>query len=255
VKPRVSTRPRRLSVLALILMGVGAFGLLRERLTSGSSEIRCAPLDQTCESDAGLAGPAVGEPRGAPTLNASDVCVDVSYLCAELERREEIRLQRWKDFEGTLVVHVPLPESVGRAEARELQRAAPLGIRLWSRRPFTILTDLRGDRDPRFTVIWSRSLSGSQIGVARTQWSPAAGLIVMSIELVSQDPYRLGRTADPRQVRLTAAHEMGHALGLQHSNARRDVMYPTNTATSLSAQDYRTIEVLYQLEDGTRIRR
>ena len=78
---------------------------------------------------------------------------------------------------------------------------------------------------------------------------------VMSIELVSQDPYRPGRTADPRQVRLTAAHEMGHALGLQHSNARRDVMYPTNTATSLSAQDYRTIEVLYQLEDGTRIRR
>lgn len=255
MKLRVSTRPRRLSVLALLLMGVGAVGLLRERLTSGSSEIGCAPLDQTCESNAGLAGPAVGEPRVAPTLNASDVCFDVGYLCAELERREEIRLQRWKDFEGTLVVHVPLPESVGRAEARELQRAAALGIRLWSRRPFTILTDLRGDRDPRFTVIWSRSLSGSQIGVARTQWSPAAGLTVMSIELVSQDPYRPGRTADLRQVRLTAAHEMGHALGLQHSNARRDVMYPTNTATSLSAQDYRTIEVLYQLEDGTRIRR
>jgi hypothetical protein len=30
-------------------------------------------------------------------------------------------------------------------------------------------------------------------------------------------------------------------------------MYPTNTATSLSAQDYRTMESLYHLPDGTEI--
>lgn len=48
--------------------------------------------------------------------------------------------------------------------------------------------------------------------------------------------------------------EMGHALGLLvHSDKERDVMYPTNTATSLSARDYRTMEALYELEPGTRI--
>jgi predicted Zn-dependent protease len=46
---------------------------------------------------------------------------------------------------------------------------------------------------------------------------------------------------------------MGHALGLPHSDSPRDVMYPTNSATSLSAQDYRTMESLYRLPDGTEV--
>jgi predicted Zn-dependent protease len=54
-------------------------------------------------------------------------------------------------------------------------------------------------------------------------------------------------------VQLTAAHEMGHALGVPHSGSERDVMYPSNTATSLSAQDYRSMEALYDFEDGTEI--
>ena len=125
----------------------------------------------------------------------------------------------------------------------------------WSGQPFEILADLRGDRNPHFAVRWTPSLGGSQIGVARTQWSPAKGLEVISVELVTRSPFDPSRSADPNQVRLTAAHEMGHALGLQHSDASRDIMYPTNTATSMSAQDFRSIEVLYRMEDGTQIRR
>ena len=40
-----------------------------------------------------------------------------------------------------------------------------------------------------------------------------------------------------------------------HSDNARDVMYPANTATSLSARDYRTMEALYAPEDGTTINR
>jgi predicted Zn-dependent protease len=96
-------------------------------------------------------------------------------------------------------------------------------------------------------------LGGTQIGVARTKWSSASGLEVVSIELTTRSPFDRNRLIDPRQIRLTAAHEMGHALGLPHSDAPRDVMYPTNTATSLSAQDYRTMESLYRMPDGTEI--
>jgi predicted Zn-dependent protease len=47
---------------------------------------------------------------------------------------------------------------------------------------------------------------------------------------------------------------MNHGLGiLMHSDNARDVLYPTNTATSLTARDYRAMEALYVLADGTTI--
>lgn len=199
-----------------------------------------------------VAPPALTPP---PVLVAADFCLNVGYLCAELEDHDEIQVRRWKDFEGTVVVHVPLPDLENTSEARALQRAAAAGIRAWNNQPFPILADVRGDRDPHFAVTWTNSFAGNQIGLARTRWTAAEGLSVESIELRTRYPSQRNQPPAADQVRLTAAHEMGHALGLKHSDSERDVMYPTNRATSMSAQDYRSIEVLYATPDGSVIRR
>ncbi|MEQ1855604.1 MAG: matrixin family metalloprotease [Longimicrobiales bacterium] len=248
---------RRISpvtAIAGVLLVGGAVGLLRGR-GEGSIE------PEACEEGAPDCGPAPGTPPGTDdgplrtVLSAADACRNAGYLCADLTQNERIRLMRWKDFAGTIVVHVPRPAFEPAAEANRLQQAAALGLRAWNGQPFEILTDLRGDRTPHFSVTWTQSLGGSQIGVARTRWSVATGLEVASIELATRSPFDPNRVLDPQQVRLTAAHEMGHALGVPHSDSERDVMYPTNTATSLSAQDYRTMESLYRLPDGTEILR
>ena len=245
---------RRLSpttaIAGMLVLG-GSVGLLRGRASSAGDAEPCDPATADCavtiEAPATTDGPLAGR------IPASEACRNVGYLCAGLASNERIRIQRWRDFSGTIVIHVPRPDFEDLAAANRLQQAATLGLRAWNGQPFEILTDLSGGRTPHFTVTWTRTLGGNQIGLARTQWSAAIGLEVVSLEIATRWPFDPNRVVDPQQVRLTAAHEMGHVLGLPHSDNERDVMYPTNTATSLSAQDYRTMESLYRLPDGTEI--
>ena len=247
----MSRRLSPMTGIAGVLVLGGAVGLFRSRTSPPDDLPECDPGAPECE--VGVQAQTAQEgPLNGP-LPASEVCRNVGYLCEPLELNEQMRLQRWKDFSGTIVIHVPRPSFESAADGARLQQAAMSGLRAWNSQPYEILTDLNGDRTAHFAVTWTRNLVGSQLGVARTRWSEATGLQVVSLELATRWPYDGNRVIDPQQVRLTAAHEMGHVLGLPHSGAENDVMYPSNTATSLSAQDYRTMESLYNMPDGTQI--
>ena len=240
-----------LPLLVALLLGWGVFSLVGGRPPAAAAA--CDTDEVGCGASQLLTGDGAPLPTAPPLLPAAEACRNVGYLCAELATQDRLQLRRWKDFSGTIVVHVPRPDFEDRGAAARLQEAAGRGLRAWNGQPFEILPDYRGDRDPHFAVEWTRTLPGNQIGVARTQWSSTTGLKVLAISLSTRNPFDPSRVLDERQVQLTAAHEMGHALGLMHSDSERDVMYPTNTATRLSAQDYRTMEALYQLNDGAEI--
>lgn len=55
-------------------------------------------------------------------------------------------------------------------------------------------------------------------------------------------------------VEITAIHEMGHALGLPHSDSESDVMYPELTGARVSRRDVTTVQALYATPIGTRVR-
>jgi len=260
---RFGRGPSPLSLLATVLVLSGLFAMMRDRVsTTPEFEPSSGPCDEVydplcaSELDGGAARRGLAGGTAAPTISSETACLNVGYLCAELESTGTLRIRRWKDFQGTIVVHIPRPDFLPPGDARRLQVGAAAGVRQWSGQPFPISVDERGNREAHFAVQWRRTLGGRSIGVARTQWSADGGLEVLMLELAAQSPFGGSGTLDARQVRLTAAHEMGHALGLlMHSDNARDVMYPSNTATSLSARDYRTMEALYALEDGTTITR
>lgn len=250
-----SRRPSSLALAAILLVVGGTFLWSREH----------SPGSRTVPATDGCAGGSAARPCrpgpdttavaavGAPVLRAGEACRDVGYLCAALDTAKSIVIRHWKDFHGTMVVHVPPPPFEDPATARRLQDAAVDGILLWNGQPFPVVVDRDGLRKAQVEVRWTRRLGASRLGVAHTVWSPSKGLEVRSLELSTRSPFDSLRVLDPSQVTLTAAHEMGHALGLPHSDRRSDVMYPTNTARTLSPRDYQTVEALYALKDGTRI--
>jgi len=107
-------------------------------------------------------------------------------------------------------------------------------------------------------ISWGEGLSGSQLGLTRVRWSLEKGeprFEVLGLALAVRSPAGRRYELAPQQVLLTAAHEMGHALGLPHSDSERDVMYPTNTARSLSNRDFCTLDALYPPAERSRDRK
>ena len=210
-------------------------------------------------SDGASAQSTAPAPRGAAvpvvTLDTAE-CADAGYLCAELDRTGDFRAVRWPDGTERLGIRVPLPEGIDPARARSLQRQAAAGIREWQGRPLPleITASSRATGGEDVTVRWVATLDGDRLGQTAIRWGTRDGVPSFAVDdlvLALRDPS--GTPLDPERVRLTAAHEMGHVLGLPHSADEADVMFPYNTSTRLTFRDFRTIEVLYRLPAGARV--
>ncbi len=232
------------------------FGLLVLALVAGLGGLvfHGAVRDREASAPVGTTADPAPPPRSAERVAGPEVCADAGYLCPGLAERDEPRILRWADDTRSIRVGVPRPEGVSPDRARALQDAAAAGILAWQDKPFRIVVDraLRGEAD--FVVRWSTLLEGNQLGRTRTRWiresDGRTGMRITEFVVVHRDPFDATRPLEPGAVQLAAAHEMGHALGLPHSDSDRDVMFPTNTATALSARDYTTMSALYRLENG-----
>lgn len=251
---RTGRSPGPLGLLAVVVL----CGALVTSLRRGPEEAAadCVGMDGfPCERPART----IGTLRASPVVGRDRACADAAYLCEGLSERGPLRVMRWDGATSEIRVLVPLPEHEDPSVARQLQQAAARGIRAWDRHPFPIRIELRERPGVAadITVRWTRRLGTTELGVASTQWGPRDGRLTMTVEdfaLSTRSPFDGGVVLPARQVELTAAHEMGHALGLPHSGEARDVMHPTNTASALSARDYRAMETLYGLENGAEIR-
>ena len=246
---------RRRSPFSLLFLVV-AGGLLATWIQNRASESAAGPegfrpmrpCPEAMENDCDVTARAPAVPD--VVLSAASVCGDVGYLCAEVERTGSWQILRWPDDTRQLRVRVPLPQGVDQQRARDLQSAAVRGIQYWQRRPFELVIDTHSTAleaaDIEISWVW---LSGGLLGVTHFRWTEGRDpkFIVDGIELAMQRAGSGNYERPTDGVMLTAAHEMGHALGLPHSDSKRDVMYRTNTAPTLTNRDFRTLNALYRL--------
>jgi hypothetical protein len=199
------------------------------------------------------------------TIGAAEICPSSGYLCGG---RRQFQIVRWPLTHGTLRVRVGLPRFEDDDTGESLRAAVVEGIRAWDGHPFPLIVDdaAFSMRIADIDVVWTQGLYNAALGVSNISWSKAGkrlkfksdglGVVVPPIPA----PERGGKLAATTRAYIVQAamHEMGHALGLGHSDSPLDIMFPRlrpeMLQPRLSQRDLRTVDALYLLPNGASVR-
>lgn len=98
-------------------------------------------------------------------------------------------------------------------------------------------------------VRWTETLDGDRAGATDVTWDEAGNIRRVTVLLTTRSP-STGKAFAPETRRAIVLHELGHALGLPHSDRLPDVMYPIATAITLTDRDRFSLRLLYELPTG-----
>ena len=96
---------------------------------------------------------------------------------------------------------------------------------------------------------WRVQFDIDRTGQTDLTWDQDGHIISAVITIATFDPH--GLPLGPEDVQVVAIHEIGHALGLDHSSDPGDMMFASTRVRALSARDIRTALLLYQLAPGS----
>ena len=98
-------------------------------------------------------------------------------------------------------------------------------------------------------VTWVERLDSNRTGRSDLTWQRRGPIIKVRVTLATHLPD--GRPVQPTQMVALALHELGHAIGLGHSPAKSDALYPETSATELTSRDRGTATLLYSIPPGS----
>ena len=161
-------------------------------------------------------------------------------------------LRRWPERPGEPIRVAFIRDSVFEGAGGDIDRLVRDAFNRWTSLRLGVEVEFVSDTTTAEVLVgWIRQFAPEDRRTGQTDIEHAADGTIRHgrMTLALLDP--TGRRLDRAGLLLTAAHEVGHVLGLAHSDAPGDLMYPSPRSPTLSSRDTQTALLIYGLPAGS----
>lgn len=174
-----------------------------------------------------------------------------TYLPAMLAQSDSM-LKRWPNrMSRPLRVYLPSGNVPVAGYRPDMRTAAQTAFRRWERvAEIPIRFEFVRDSSRAEVIVrWISAFAIRRTGQADIAWNRAGWIQHGTLTLATHT--NAGWELSDDAIHTVALHEIGHLLGLGHSDDPNDVMYPSTEVHDITARDRQTARELYLLAPGS----